>query len=66
MKMAGSSTNSSASERNGSSKERFQWKTNKTANLIQCLAIYKSQMEFDNSDFNPISETILILFFRHS
>ncbi len=36
-----------------SSKERFQWKTgNKIANLIQSLANYKSQMEFNNSDFN--------------
>eukprot|EP00794_Sanderia_malayensis_P013451 gene13451-14832_t len=40
-------------ESSESSKERFKWKTgDKIANLIQCLAAYKSQMEFNNSDFN--------------
>ena len=53
MAAARSSASSSASESNESSKERLQWKTgDKTANLIQCLANYKSQMEFSNSDFN--------------
>ena len=40
-------------EASESCKERFQWKTgDKIANLIQCLATYKSQMEYNNSDFN--------------
>ena len=33
-------------------KKHFRWdKDNKVENLIRCLANYKSQLEFQNSDF---------------
>ena len=35
------------------SKERFKWKADdKIDQLIQFLSTYKSQMEFNNTDFN--------------
>ena len=34
-------------------KRRFRWDgENKVENLIRCLSNYKSQMEFENSDFD--------------
>lgn len=42
----------SGQEETANQKKRFRWdKAGKVENLIRCLANYKSQMEFQNSDF---------------
>ena len=50
--MAAQSQSMSESTSESTSKRRFRWNDDKVNNLIQCLANYKSHMEFNSSDYN--------------